>query len=441
MNIKDDYILSKINDGYLVGGAVRDFLLGKTVNDRDIAIRGAEKFAKELEKQFDAVFVTLDSENKIYRLVLKNSKDYIDVSEIRAETIEEDLKMRDFTINTIAYDLKNSRFIDVTGGIDDIKNKILRTPREENFTDDPLRVLRAFRFMAATGFEPSEELSVQLKKYYPLIEKPAKERIHDEIMKLFGGKWVSNTLLKMDEIGILELIFPCVKDFKKVPKNSHHHLDLFNHSVETVKQLEILYENLSNDAKSIIDTISFGEYPRINNLKIAAFLHDIGKFSTWTIDKDGRHRFIKHDNVGAKMVVPLLKNLKFSNKQIEYISFMIQKHIYPSSVISAPNLDNKILMRFIRKMDKYSVDNILIAKADRLSARGEEITDSVIKENLKGLDMLMEFYLENNEKLTPLPKLLDGNEIMQIKNISQSPLLGKIIQDLHEAQINGNICY
>ena len=439
MNIKDDYILKNIHEGYLVGGAVRDFLLDKEVNDRDIAVIGAEEFAHKLAEQFDAVFVTLDSENKIYRLVLRNSKDYIDVSELRAVTIEEDLRMRDFTINSIAYDLKNNEFVDVTGGIEDIKNGILRCAREENFTDDPLRVLRAFRFMSVTGFKFSNELEAQLRKYYKLLKYPAKERVHDEIMKLFGGKYASYTLLKMDEIGILEMIFPCINEFKKVPPNTHHHLDLFHHSVETVKQIEILYENLEKEPKEIINKVSFGDYPRINNLKISGFLHDIGKFSTWTIEEGGRHRFIKHDNVGAKLVVPLLKNLKFSNKQIEYISLMIQKHIYPSSVISAPNLDKKVLMRYIRKMEEYSVDNILLAKADRLSARGREITEEILNENLSGLDKLMNFYLNNKELLTPLPKLLDGREIMEIKNIGQSPLLGQIIKDLKEAQINGDI--
>ena len=148
-------------------------------------------------------------------------------------------------------------------------------------------------------------------------------------------------------------------------------------------------------------------------------MHDIGKYSTWTIEEGGRHRFIKHDNVGAKLVVPLLKNLKFSNKQIEYISLMIQKHIYPSSVISAPNLDKKVLMRYIRKMEEYSVDNILLAKADRLSARGKEITEEILNE-------IMALYNK-------------GIEIMEIKNIGQSPLLGQIIKDLKEAQINGDI--
>ena len=439
MNIKDDFILKNIKEGYLVGGSVRDFLLGIPFKDRDIAIFNAEKFALKLAKELDATFIVLDSENKIYRLVLKDKINYLDISEIRAESVEEDLKMRDFTINAIAYDLKNEQFIDVTGGIDDIKTKKIKSIREQNFIDDPLRILRAYRFMATLGFEFDKDLTRILKTNYKLLEKPAKERVQDEIMKLFGGKYASSTLLKMYEDGILELIFSAAADMAKVPPNSHHHLDLIHHVIETVRQIEIQYEGACDEVKAHLDSADFGGYPRINHLKLAGFLHDIGKFSTWTIEESGRHRFIKHDIEGAKMASPLLKGLKFSNKQIDYVSDMIRNHIYPSNVVAAPNMDNKIMMRYIRKMGDNVIDNIILAKADRMSALGPDVTKEMTEANISGLNKLMEFYLAEKDSLKPLPKLLDGNEIMQILGIEQSPKLGEIINALHEAQLNGDI--
>ena len=457
MNIKDDFILKDINEGWLVGGSVRDFFMGKNVADRDITIKDAEDFAKKTAERLDAVFITLDSENKIYRVVLKDKINYLDISELQGESIEEDLKRRDFTINAIAYDLKNDKLIDVTGGLEDLKNGVLRHIKEENFEDDPLRILRAYRFYALTGFRMTEELEASLKKYLPLALKPAKERINYEIMKLFGGKYADEALLKMDEAGLLEKIFPCIIDMKKVPPNTHHHLDLFHHTVETVRQIEIIYENSNDAVKTHLDSVDFGGFPRLNHLKLAGFLHDIGKFSTWTLengkcdkyeclynkpecaDCNARHRFIKHDDAGSKMVIPFLKDLKFSKKQIEYISCMIKNHIYPSSVISAPDLNDKVLMRYIRKMEDNVIDNIVLAKADRLSARGGDVTEEMINNNLNGLEKLLSFYLEKKDTLKPLPKLLDGNEIMNLLNINQSPMLGKIIKNLHEAQLNGDI--
>ena len=227
---------------------------------------------------------------------------------------------------------------------------------------------------------------------------------------------------------------------KQVPQNTHHHLDLFNHVVETVRQIELLYSNASFEEKQHLDSTDFGGFPRINHIKLAGFLHDIGKFSTWTIEEDtGRHRFIKHDDVGAKMCIPLLKDLKFSKKQIDYISSMIKNHIYPSNVIIAPDLSEKVMMRYIRKMEANVIDNIILAKADRLSARGEAITEEIVAENINGLNKLLSFYLEKRDSLKPLPKLLDGNEIMELKKIGQTPKLGEIINALKEAQLNGDI--
>ncbi len=445
MNIKDDFILKNINEGYLVGGMVRDFLMGtniEKIKDRDISIKGAEEFSKKLAQSLNATLITLDNENKIYRLILKDKENYLDISEMCGNSIEEDLLRRDFTINAIAYDLKNEKFIDVTNGTEDIKTKQIHIIKEKNLTDDPLRILRAFRFMATLGFTIEDETLSMLKKHVSLIVNPAKERIHDEIMKLFGGINTSDTLNKMFDIGLLELIFPCVSDMKKVPKNSHHHLDLIYHSIETVRQIELQYANAKNEVKEHLDRVDFGGYPRINYLKLAGFLHDIGKYSTWTIETENgkeRHRFIKHDIIGEKMVIPLLKELKFSNKQIDYVSNMIRFHIYPSNVISSPNLDNKVMMRYIRKIENNVIDNIILAKADRLSAQGPDITKEITEANINGLNKLLDFYIEVKPTLKPIPKLLDGNDIMRILNIKQSPLLGEIIKELHEAQLNQEI--
>ena len=462
--IKNDYILNNLasffnNEIYLVGGSVRDILQGKELSDRDLIVtdEDAKVFAQKTAQMFDGVLVSLDEENKIYRVVLKDKANYLDISELRGDDIKTDLYFRDFTINAIAYDLENEKFIDVTGGIDDIQHKRLRLIKETNFVEDPIRILRAYRFMATTGFKPDKKLEEILIKHKNLLKQPAKERIHDEIMKLFGGKDTSKTLLKMLDNEILELIFPCVKEIKKIPSNSHHHLDLIHHLIETVKLIEFQYENTSGEVLDHLNQTNFGGYPRINHLKIAGFLHDIGKPSTWTLEDNGqtiwtaqstidypkdkpyRHRFIKHDIEGEKLVKPLLKELKFSNKQIEYISNMIRYHIYPSNVISSPNIENKVMMRYVRKMGNNVIDNIILAKADRLAAQGPDVTKEMTNSNLNGLNKLLDFYLEIKQTLKPLPKLIDGNEIMEILNLKQSPKLGEIINNLHEAQLSGEV--
>lgn len=443
--IKNDDILSKIitsfdNEIYLVGGTVRDFYLGNESVDRDIIVmdEDARVFALKLAEFFDATFVPLDEENKIYRLVMSDKINYIDITNPIENSLEKDLMRRDLTINAIAVNIRSGEIVDISGGVTDIKNGCINYVNELNFVDDPLRLLRVYRFQAMYGFELAPETISAVCRYSDLIHKPAAERINYELMKLFNGEFAHVALENMNKTWILEEIFPIVKELKQVPPNSHHHLDLFHHSIETVKQVQNLYNASSDEVKEHLNKIEFGGFSRLAHLKLAAFLHDIGKFSTWTIE-EGKHRFIKHDDVGAKMSLKFLKDLHFSNKQADYISSMIKYHIYPSHVMTSPQITEKIMMRYVRKMDKNSIDAVILAQADRLSARGPEITDEIVERNISSLNMLLRFYLEARETLKPLPKLLTGDEVMTLLNIKPSRKLGEIMNALHEAQISGDV--
>lgn len=451
--IKNDKILSEIvkscdNEIYLVGGTVRDLLMGKESFDRDIIVcdEDARDFAVKFQKIFDAAFVPLDEVNRIYRLVLPDKINYIDITNPVENSLEKDLMRRDLTINAVAVNIRSGKIVDLCGGVTDIKNRTINLISEQNFEDDPLRLLRVYRFQSVLGFELTAETIQAVCKYADLIKKPAVERIVHELILLFGGKYADKALLNMNKTWLLEEIFSVVKELKQVPPNSHHHLDLFHHSVETVRQIQFIYENSSDEVKQHMEQIDFGGASRLAHLKLAGFLHDIGKFSTWTIEEDtGRHRFIKHDDVGAKMAVPLLKKMSFSNKQVEYIASMIKNHIYPSQVMCSPEVDfetangEKVMMRYIRKMEENVIDNIILAQADRLSARGEAITDEIVEKNISGLNRLRDFYLKVRDTLEPLPVLLNGNEVMRILNIKPSKQLGEIMNALHEAQLSGDV--
>ena len=446
--IKDDLVIQDIIkyspniELYCVGGIIRDLFLNKENFDKDIVVNGieAKDYALMLSEKLDATFIPLDEINKIYRLVLKDKKTFIDITNILNHSLEEDLKRRDFTINSIAVNLKTFEIIDINNGLKDLKNKKIRMIEEKNFTDDPLRLLRAYRFQAVTGFDIDSKTEHTVKKYIEQINKPAKERVNYELMKLFSGDYTVKALLNMDKSGLLYEILPIYRDVKKVPPNTHHHLDLLHHLIETVNQIQNFYKISKIDVKKHLDRIDFGGYSRLAHLKLAGFMHDIGKYSCWTIEEDtGRHRFIKHDDIGAKMAVPILKKLKFSKKQIEYISKMIKHHIYPSHVISSEVVTNKIKMRYIRKMEDDVIDNVILAMSDRLSARGKAVTDEMVKNNISGLTNLLNFYLEVKDTLEPLPKLLTGEEIMNILNIQPSKELGSIIKELEEAQLNGDV--
>lgn len=447
--IKNNEIIKLIKENakdvdiYLVGGVIRDFFLDKENFDKDIIIvnENAEDFAKKLALSLDATCIELDEENKIYRLVLKDKIHYIDVANPIGETLEDDLRRRDLTINSIAINLKTFEILDLNNGVNDLKMKKIRHINEQNFLDDPLRLLRAYRFQAMLGFDFDNDLTQIIKKHVNKIHTSSIERINYELLKLFSGDYSAETLKEMNKSGLLAEVLPVSEILKKIPPNLHHHLNLFEHSIEVVNQIQKLYEKSTSEVQEHLQKLDFGGMTRLAHLKFAGFLHDIGKPDTWTIEEDtGKHRFIKHDDVGSKMAINMLKKSKFSKKQIDYISKMIKFHIYPSHVVAAPDINDKIYMRLIRKMENEVIDVVILAMADRLSARGEEITEDIVEKNINALQSLLDFYLSIKDSLKPLPKLLSGEEIMEILKIPPSKKLGEVIQLLKEAQLSGEIC-
>lgn len=424
--IENDAFLNRIKnafkdaEAFLVGGYIRDLALFSTVSpDKDIVLFNCdtEAVSREVADKIGGAFVELDGENKIYRVVL--GENYADIAQGLNNSVDDDIQRRDFTINSIFYDLKNGEFIDNSGGFADLEKRVIKTCDLKNLEEDPLRMLRAFRFQAALGFEVDTEILKHIQKNGKTLDTVAKERINQEILKMFEGKFLPETLLNMYDAGFLEIVFPFIQNIKKIPPNTHHHLDLVHHSIETVKQIR--------SRKAL--------------LRLAAFYHDIGKPLCWTIEPDtGRHRFIGHDEKGEKLVKEELSELKFSKKQIEYIAKLVKNHIYPSSLMSTPEgASNKAMARFIRKIHPDVEDLIELARADRLSARGEAVSEDMVENNLKNLEKLLGYYNSIKESLKELPKLLDGREIMEILQIQATPKLGAIINELKEAQIAGTV--
>lgn len=427
---------------YLVGGFLRDLATGEISHDRDLIVKSdvAKNLAKTVADGTNSHFVSLDEENKIYRVVMPDKTNYFDISAMLEDDIDKDIHRRDLTINSLAYDINEDKIVDKVGAIYDFENKILRTVDLKNFVDDPLRMLRAYRFAAKYNFEIDKEIEQFIKNNLNLIDYPAKERINTEIMKLFEGKYSHLALLKMNESGLLDKIFPVMREVKKIPPNTHHHLDLQHHLIETVRQVQRNYENLPFERRKVLDDMEFGGYPRIVFLKFAAFMHDIGKPDTWTIDEEtGRHRFIMHDDVGSKKIVPIMKDLKFSKKQIAYVQKMIKFHIYPSSLVWQEVVGSKAHLKFYRKMYPYFEDVIILAMSDRLSAMGEAITADMVVQNLSNLSILLDECFEYGSAVANPKPFLSGNEVMEITGLKQSKALGDIVKALYAEQLDGNI--
>lgn len=427
---------------YLVGGYIRDLLNGDVSADRDLIVKSyfARDLAIKIAGLNNGYFIPLDEENKIYRVMLADKKNYLDISAMLEDDFEKDINRRDLTINSIVYDIHNNKIIDKNNGIIDFKNKMLRTAKLQNFLDDPLRMLRVYRFAAKYNFNIDDCITDFIKVHVKLMDIPARERVNEEIMKLFEGRYSETGLKKMDESGILTRIFPVMNEVKKIPPNTHHHLPLISHLTETVRLIQLNYDNLPQDRKTELQDKTFGSHNRLSYLKLAGFLHDIGKPDTWTIEEEtGRHRFIMHDEVGANKCADILKDLKFSKKQIIYIQLMIKNHIYPSSLVWQESVGSKARVKFYRKMSPYYLDVIVLAMSDRLAALGKDITPDTVIKNLSDLSILLEECYELRDlPVNPKP-FLSGNDVKRITGLPESKELGNFVKMLYNEQLEGNI--
>jgi len=428
---------------YLVGGFLRDKILGKENFDMDFIVKGqnAIELAKNFADKTERYFILLDEDYEIARVVDKDKIHYFDFARCENDDIEKDLNRRDITINALCIKVfPEISFSQNQAGLNDIKNKNIKIISEKNLIDDPLRILRIFRFASVLDYEIDENTLFFAKKHKALIKNVSAERILTELLKLFEGQNSARYIKIMYDISFLYEIFDVLKDEEKIPPNSHHHLPLIEHSIETIHQVELLIPKSSLFEQERLNSYQCNGIKYLSLLKIACLLHDVGKPSTWTIEETGRHRFINHDAVGAELLKPALKEMKFSKAQIKYITTLVKNHIYPSQLARENEEANeKPINRMFRKLESYTPDVLLLAMADRLSAQGLAITSEMTEKNLNALKRYMTMYEKFLETLKPLPKFIDGNEISKIFNIAKDQKLGIIIKELQNAQMSGNV--
>ena len=450
-------LLSDVSNGnkvYIVGGWLRDKLLRKTNSDLDIAVTGdARAFAGRLSRKLGGRLVVLDDKNKVYRIMLKSNPDfaYIDVSALKGHTIENDLEKRDFTVNSIAIPLTGetldlSKLIDTTGGKKDLKRKLIRMSAKDAFTDDPLRMLRAFRFASDLDFSIEPSTLKQIKKNSALINKSAKERAREELYKILradnSGKWIA----QIDKAGLLEHIFPEIAAMKKSARKFYFHpLGLWQHTLETLICLEEIFKSLNDlfpDSHGRIDTYLNEELSsgvsRRSLLKLVALLHDLAKPSC--AKRDGnRMRFIGHDSKGAAMIAEALERIKASRKEIKSARHLVRHHMRPISLGQASVLTSRASARLFRDSAEVLPMLLLLSLADCYSYRRLKVKKAVELKKLRQIikELFTRYFAEKER--TARPKIIDGNILMKKLNLKPGPVIGKLLNAVSLAQMAGEI--
>lgn len=446
--------INKISKGYevyAVGGFTRDLILKAKYKDIDLVVnKDAHKFAEKVTKSLNAKMFVLDDIDKIYRIVIKDSDiANIDISLIDGETIEEDLKNRDFTVNAAAFELKyfNEYKKHIVYGVKDcekdLKSKSLNTVSPDAFKKDPLRMLRAFRFMAELGLKITDKTLKQIKKDAKLINKAAPERIKNEFFIMLSSKNASKTISLMDKSGLLESIFPEIKDMKKASKKYYYHPGgLFQHSFETMEAAENILNNLKkffpDNYKELEEHFNEkGIYSenvsRSSLLKFVALFHDMAKPET--AKKEGNKiRFFGHEDAGAEKICKIMNRLKMGKKDIANAKLLVQNHMRPSTLTKNNIVTKKAALKFFRDIADNTPDLFLLSMADWHSYKRLKVfAPKELKMQEKSLRKLISFYFEV-KNFKPLPKIINGNIIMRKFKLKPGPWIGELMEIVIEAQ-------
>ncbi|MCX8029316.1 MAG: HD domain-containing protein [Brevinematales bacterium] len=417
---------------YVVGGIVRDFILYKSIPedaDWDFATSAEpDEVTRIFQRKKLLVIptgikhgtVTVFHNGKNYQITTfridKNYYDYRHPSEVVfTRNIREDLARRDFTINAMALDLIKGEIIDEFGGMEDLKNGIIRAvgDPEVRFEEDALRMLRACRFASKLNFRIEEKTLLAIKNKAENITKISAERVRDEIIKIMLSYKPSIGIEYMRETGLLSYILPELQDCYGVSQNVYHKYDVYYHSLLTCDKISDFIEGV-NDQK------------RIYRLKLAGLFHDIAKPVTkQEVIENGIDvsTFYNHEVVGAGMTKRILKRLRFSNDDIDYITRLVRHHMF----YYTDEWTDSAVRRFMRNVGLDLLDDLFILReADRIGS-GKRKPGSVSLQKLKDR-ILMIIEQENAISLKDLK--VDGYDIMSALNIPPGPMVGRILNGL-----------
>lgn len=431
---------------YLIGGFIRDALLGINTFDLDFVVIDVniEVFCKELLSSHNGSYFYLDEETQTIRVSLNDEESKLfsfDFTRVPKIALDADFERRDFTIDALAVSLKNPNYlIDKFNGLDDLKKRKIRAIKLENLLEDPLRFLRAFRIACQIKGEVDNRILTFIQENINYFQDSIpKERIGMEIWKIFDSDNSFSYVKLISETSLLEKIIPELTSCRKVPPNNFHHLGLYDHSVELIKTFEENYSKfpdwVQEDLNKPFGSLSFPTKKAVS--KFACLLHDIGKPQTWEIKNiDGRekHTFYGHDKLGAELTGQIGARLRFSNSIIQTLSKLVRYHLRPFQ-LSQNNMPitQRALFRFFRDLEEELLLLLALAMADSYATCGPEITNDDLKQNENLLLFLTSEYKKyKEEKETKKIKLLDGNEIMNITGIKPGPELGRLIKELDE---------
>lgn len=436
---------------YISGGTVRDLLLKRAVGDLDITVKkGAEDCCRDLLNILsEGAFVQLGTEKEeAARVVWRDVQ--IDFSSFRlgATTIEEELRLRDFTINGMAISLTDTdlevTLIDPHSGRKDLQHGLLRAC-DESFENDPLRMLRGFRFTAELGFKLTPQTLQEIVTHHSSVTRCAKERIQYELDRILSVSHCADVLEEMAGCGLLWVLFPELKSGVGVEQPGFHHKDVFNHSLLTLQCVDEVMEDPSRYFKECSRDIEDYLNERARKLlRWSALFHDIGKPSTMAHGKSGSHRvtFYSHDQAGSDIFSTIGRRLRWSNGDLDWVCSMIDMHMHPfhlTGIKRKANLSRKACLKIYRRAGGELPGLFILAMADSLAGRGE--LKPVDMEDLLA-ELFDEIWQVSKKYIEPKigkKRLVTGNDLINIFHLQPGPAFRIILEGLDLAMVEEKV--
>jgi len=444
---------------YLAGGVVRDLLLGTVPADIDLTVPcGAQIWAAKLATLSGGAYVPLGRDEDAARVVSRNT--IVDISSFRegALTVADELTRRDLTVNALALRIdplladRDSAasvrvpILDPTGGRTDLARGRIRAASPASFTSDPLRLLRVFRFAASLDFSIDEETLEAVRQHRRLLAASAPERQTYELDLIMVSSGSHAAFVSMAEVGLLWEIIPELAAGEGMPQPQSHHLDVWRHNLETLRQMERIveapFDSFPQCREAVVGYLA-GDCQRLR-LKWAALLHDLGKPATFALneEKGGRITFYNHDQVGADIFRAFAHRMRWSKEDTEQVGHLIAGHMRPfhlANLARSGALTLRAGIRMIRKAGSALPGLFLLSMADALAGQGVERIEGMERELAELFQHLEKIRIEHVEPVRSGPPLLTGRDLIEMLQLRPGPIFKEILAAVEEARMEGTI--
>lgn len=457
---------------YLVGGAVRDMLLGRASHDLDFAVPAKGiPLARRIADALDAAYVTLDEEHDTGRVIHTaedGTRTYLDFASFRGRTLEEDLRDRDFTINALALDLHREAILDPLEGAADLRAKRIRACSPTALSADPIRILRAVRQAAAFGFQIEKDTREWMRQAVGRLGQVSPERQRDELFKMLDGPKPDASIRALEMLGVLAQLLPELSALKGVLQSPPHVYDVWTHTLAVLQHLDGILAALdvdynadsTNDLYTGLLTLRIGRYrgqitkhfhtPLTTDrtaralLLFAALYHDVRKPQTRSVEEGGRIRFFDHEVQGAEVAAERAQALRLSTDELHRLRIVIRNHMrfhFHTSRLDGEGQSpsRRAIYRFFRESGAAGTDLILLGLADLRATHGPSLKQETWSAALDVARILLENYWEKPQETIAPPRLLDGHDLMSALELKPGPAVGEALEAIREAQATGKV--